>query len=95
MRIFYFMICGIIVSSIIGCASPESTSMQRPDGLYKRCKEPRPQICTREYRPVCATRDTGIRCVTTPCDSQEFKTYGNGCTACADTNVSEYRSGAC
>ena len=24
------------------------------------CKDPRPQICTREYRPVCANLDTGV-----------------------------------
>lgn len=52
-------------------------------------------MCTREYFPVCATRDTGVRCVTTPCPSSEEKTYSNGCTACSDVKVLEYRLGAC
>jgi len=86
----------VLLSALIsGCASSVSQPKQKDDALYKACKDPRPQICTREYRPVCGTRDTGIRCVTTPCASYEYKTYGNACTACADPKVIEYRSGAC
>jgi len=60
-----------------------------------QCPEQRPQICAREYMPVCATRDTGVRCVTTPCPASEQKTYSNGCSACADKNVSGYAANAC
>ena len=59
------------------------------------CREPRAQACNRRYDPVCATRDTGVRCVTTPCDSTEQVTYANACTACADANVYRYSTGAC
>jgi len=59
------------------------------------CKDPRPEICTKEYRPVCATRDTGVRCVTTPCPSTERKTYATGCTACSDEKVISYVEDAC
>ena len=59
------------------------------------CREPRPEMCTQEYRPVCATRDNGVRCVTTPCDSTENVTYSNGCMACADPSVYYFRAGAC
>lgn len=52
-------------------------------------------MCTREYKPVCANRDTGIRCVTTPCPAAEWKTYGNACDACSDKAVTGYRPGAC
>ena len=52
-------------------------------------------MCTREYRPVCAWVDTGVRCVTEPCDSTEWRTYSNGCTACADARVVGHREGAC
>ena len=43
-----------------------------------------PAICPMNYAPVCGRRDTGIRCVTTPCDSTEDKTYGNSCMLAAD-----------
>ena len=48
------------------------------------CPEPRPQICTREYRPVCAQMRDG-----------SFRTYPTGCTSCADPDVVGYRGGAC
>jgi hypothetical protein len=48
------------------------------------CLEPRPQICTMDYRPVCAKLEDGT-----------FKTYSNGCTACAETVVIGHREGAC
>ena len=59
------------------------------------CTEPRPQICTHDYNPVCATRDTGIRCVTTPCPTTEEITYSNGCAACSDKRVISYRPSSC
>jgi hypothetical protein len=59
------------------------------------CADPRSPVCTQDYRPVCGLRDTGIRCVTTPCDSTEWVTYSNPCTACSDSRVARYRSGAC
>ncbi len=48
------------------------------------CEDPRPQICTMEYRPVCAMLD-----------SAELKTYSSGCSACSDAAVQQYRPGAC
>jgi len=48
------------------------------------CKEPRPQMCTREYRPACAKLEDG-----------SMKTYSNGCTACTDSEVVGYYQGAC
>lgn len=59
------------------------------------CKVPRPEACTKEYLPVCAQKDTGIRCVTTPCPSSEDVTYSNACTACADPKVFSHKAGAC
>ena len=48
------------------------------------CKEPRPQVCTQDYRPVCAALPDG-----------DFKTYSNGCSACSDPAVTGYSEGAC
>lgn len=49
-----------------------------------RCTDPRPQMCTRQYDPVCGQRSAG-----------EPKTYGNACTACSDASVVGHRPGAC
>ncbi len=53
-------------------------------GAFVQCTEPRPQICTREYNPVCATLEGG-----------GTQTYATGCTACADAKVTGYSPGAC
>ena len=76
--------------------SPEQTSVSDiVSPLVTQCKDPRPQICTREYMPVCATKDTGLRCITEPCPSTEQKTYATGCTACAEPKVINYIAGQC
>jgi len=59
------------------------------------CSDPRPQICTMDYTPVCATRDNGRRCTTTPCDTTETATYANACGACSDAQVYYHVAGAC
>ncbi len=48
------------------------------------CTNPRPQMCTMEYLPVCATLS-----------NKTTKTYASGCSACADKNVISYKSDAC
>ena len=48
------------------------------------CEEPRPQICTREYDPVCATLSDG-----------GTKTGSTGCTSCSDPDVVGYKKGVC
>ncbi|HEX9555518.1 MAG TPA: hypothetical protein VF991_03425, partial [Reyranella sp.] len=48
------------------------------------CADPRPQMCTREYRPACGLHRDGSR-----------KTYGNPCSACSDPGVVSQAAGAC
>lgn len=58
------------------CASqPEATT---------ECAEPRPLVCTREFRPTCAVLAAG--------GTREF---ASPCTACADKSVSGYIAGPC
>ncbi|MCK5918483.1 MAG: hypothetical protein KAG34_08660 [Cocleimonas sp.] len=66
-----------------------------PLGTYTECKEPRPEACTAEFRPVCGKADTDVRCVTAPCPSTENKTYSNACTACTDLKVDGFWKNAC
>ncbi len=49
-----------------------------------QCADPRPQMCTRDYRPACGVLRDGSR-----------KTYGNACTACSDPQVVSQGAGAC
>lgn len=48
------------------------------------CVDPRPQACTMDYTPVCATLADG-----------SVKTYSNGCSACSDANVNSWVADAC
>ena len=59
------------------------------------CTDPRPEMCTMIYAPVCATRDTGIRCITAPCPSTEQVTKSSACNACSDPKVISYVKGEC
>lgn len=91
----------LILSITLLCMSCSSevisqTEKQNQDHhVFTVCKDPRPQICSREYNPVCAIKNTGIVCMTTPCPSTEVKTYATGCTACADAKVIKYQQGPC
>ena len=65
-----------------GCGGDIATSMIDDFGKTKiYCKNPRPQICTMQYAPVCGKPTN--------------KTYGNGCAACRDSNVFYYVRGKC
>jgi len=55
---------------------------KRSDLSY--CSEPRPQICTMIYRPVCGFDKAG-----------QSKTYASDCTACSDAEVVAYQKGEC
>lgn len=73
-------------------------SISQPEGSSQpliNCPENRPDVCTQIYQPVCGLVDTGIRCITTPCPSAEYQTFGNACTACSDSNVTGYVEGEC
>ena len=70
--------CGIAALIVLlgGCASqPEATTA---------CPEPRPELCTMEYAPACATLASGGR-----------KEFASPCTACADDLTTGYVAGPC
>lgn len=56
------------------CAEPIMTA----------CQNPRPQICTLDYRPVCGQSANG-----------ETNTYANACMACGDASVIGSFEGEC
>lgn len=83
-RLAWTLAAGLCVT---GCAE---TDAPLPDPLppdLAQCVDPRPQLCTQDYRPVCGVRDTGV--------STERQTYGNACTACSNPDVLGYSEGMC
>ena len=66
-----------------GCSSAD-VSDQKQEILMTPCKDPRPQMCTMDYNPVCGISKD---------DSK--KSYSNGCSACSDSEVVEYYLGTC
>jgi len=66
------------------CTQQTPPAQPPPPPGQAACAAPRPQVCTREYRPVCGTRRDGSR-----------QTYGNACSACADAKVASHIPGPC
>ena len=52
-------------------SDPPATAKNEP----VMCKEPRPQVCTMIYQPVCATRDTGMQCYPTGVTAHHFEDH--------------------
>lgn len=81
--------------SIVGRTGPNCEFAPCPETNFVACTE-RTQACTREYRPVCAKKLVQVQCIRAPCNPiEEWATYANACTACADEAVEGYTPGAC
>ena len=76
----------LMLCVLAGCAQQpgQDGAMEVPVAAGTVCSEPRPMVCTMEYRPVCASLVAGSE-----------KTYPSGCNACADIAVSSWRDGPC
>ncbi len=66
--------------SAVACAHDN----HEKDKQITYCKEPRPQMCTMDYTPVCGL-----------VDNKTVKTYGHACVACGDKKVSKHIKGEC
>lgn len=91
MRAFPFAmaVIGGALATFVACAPfpppPPPPPPPGPPGPARTvCVEPRPQVCTQVYQPVCATRRDG-----------SARTYGNSCQACGDGAVISHRPGPC
>ena len=71
---------GVIGVALLSSCQSVSTK-QVPEVL---CQDPRPEICTMDYNPVCGFADDMIG-----------KTYSNACSACSDQSVNGYTYGEC
>ena len=81
-KMMIVLLVGVIAAGCAQTPPAEETASAPPDLVL--CEDPRPQICTAIYDPVCAlTADNS------------YKTYASDCSACGDANVSGYIPGAC
>ena len=73
-------------ASMLACSqTPDSTGGGGEDAdSLTECVDPRPEICTMDYRPVCGQTSDGAK-----------KLFSNGCGACADASIASYRPGLC
>ncbi len=74
-----------LVWATVGCAAEAQKPEPTAGNDLVVCTEPRPQMCTMQYDPVCGRIGEG--------DGAAWKTYASGCTACGDPEVSAYRPG--
>ncbi len=79
MRMLTVVALVLWLSACNGTATPDSSSVE---GV--QCVDPRPQVCTMEYNPVCAVVSGG-----------SSKQYSSPCNACADDAAKSYLPGAC
>ena len=83
-----------LIVVLANCAPMSGTGVSKDDSTKNaleaesdasvQCSEPRPMVCTMEYRPVCATLVSG-----------DTATYPSGCNACADIVVKSWTDGPC
>jgi len=78
-----YVILAVFWLALGACATSASEGIE-PMADATICEDPRPQVCTMDYRPVCGSLDDG-----------STKTYSNGCGACADAAVTSWVDGAC
>ena len=84
MRNFSSVIYSAMLCLLLGgCAASSPDMKAMPEGAQV-CEDPRPQVCTMDYRPVCGNLADGSQ-----------KTYSNGCGACGDAAVDFWTEGAC
>ncbi len=89
LRVIYVLLLAALSQLSISCASynekNDINDINEPGALdLILCEEPRPQICTREYNPVCGSLIDG-----------SSRTGSTGCTSCSDSDVVGYTMGVC
>jgi len=67
------------LTALTGCGTESNAN-----GSTTACEDPRPEVCTADYVPVCGTHNDGTQ-----------KTYSNACSACGVAEVQGYSEGAC
>jgi len=72
----------VLLSSCVVYTKPDTEKSIKRDMIA--CENPRPEMCTRDFRPVCSLSESGV-----------YKTYSNACEACSNKPVLSYYKGVC
>jgi hypothetical protein len=92
----WFLVANLVLFTFDGVNSQERSPnseqvLDQPQAVTKNkdqawtiCTEPRPQVCTMDYQPVCGRLKEG-----------SLKTYSNGCMACSDPDVTVHADESC
>lgn len=73
-----------VAAIVIGIVVTGCTSLSESRPVANVCKEPRPEMCTAIYLPVCGVDKKG-----------ELKTYASGCNACSNPQVVGFDEDSC
>jgi hypothetical protein len=74
------IVIGFYLASISGCTPQPAI---KPEDMTL-CSNPRPEVCTMEYDPVCGYSV-----------NDESRNYASACSACSDITVIGYLPGEC
>lgn len=74
----------LVLLGACSASSPPAPVQSLTTPSHTPCNEPRPQVCTMEYDPVCGDLSSGGR-----------DDYSSPCNACAHDAVTGYERGTC
>ena len=81
-RVILVSISLVLLAALTGCDGGGSSGGS--GATLTLCSDPRPEICTLDWTPVCGATSNG-----------STKTYANACNACANKEVVGYVLGEC
>lgn len=82
--LFKVLTLAAVTLGAVACATAPPAAPEPDVADVSSCTEPRPQVCTMIYAPVCAIHTDG-----------HSETHASACNACADDTATAYRNGAC
>ncbi len=86
MKSYLVVVSAASLLLVLGCQQSATVPSDADDGglAITECVEPRPEMCTMDYTPVCGQFGDGTT-----------KVYSNACSACSDPTVVAYGPGLC